>query len=205
MRTRLTILCFAALLIAACSRPSDVRRALTKQLETYPESALQDVYKTFYQDRFGPGHMITDTAAMRDYLLDELQAALWDSVPNPYYEPTGAQGRFVRVYLRGIQEGLITAEQLFDAFVRSAEPVAQPTTSWADEWASIVSELTAEELMWLDRDTTQADLNLAAEMNRAVHHSNAYRQAYHPRYRIVEKTIFEQELRPKLDAHLPVR
>ena len=205
MKTRLIIACVLGMLFTACSRPSDVRRALTKQLENYPESALQDVYKTFYQDRFGPAHMVLDTLAAHAYLLDELEAVSKDSVENPYYEPTGAKGQFVRVYLRGVREGLITEGQLFDAFVRSTGPVEQPEESWSNEWASIVGELTEVELMWLDRDTAQAGLQQAAGLNRAVHHSNAYRQAYHPHYRIVEKTIFEQELRPYLDAHLPVR
>ena len=205
MRTRLTILCFAALLIAACSRPSDVRRALTKQLETYPASTVQDVYKTFYQDRFGSEHMIRDTAAVRRYLSYELEVAASDSIPNPYYEPTGAEGRFVRVFLRGVNEGLITEEELLDAFLKSAKPTAQPEQTWAEQWAQILSSLDKTELEQLDPDSVLPELQTAAETERAVHHSNAYRQAYHPHYRIVEKTIFEQELRPRLDAHLPVR
>ena len=205
MRTRLTILCFAALLIAACSRPSDVRRALTKQLETYPASTVQDVYKTFYQDRFGSEHMIRDTAAVRRYLSYELEVAASDSIPNPYYEPTGAEGRFVRVFLRGVNEGLITEEELLDAFLKSAKPTAQPEQTWAEQWAQILSSLDKTELEQLDPDSVLPELQTAAETERAVHHSDAYRQAYHPHYRIVEKTIFEQELRPRLDAHLPVR
>lgn len=205
MRTRLTILCFAALLIAACSRPSDVRRALTKQLETYPASTVQDVYKTFYQDRFGSEHMIRDTAAVRRYLSYELEVAASDSIPNPYYEPTGAEGRFVRVFLRGVNEGLITEEELLDAFLKSAKPTAQPEQTWAEQWAQILSSLDKTELEQLDPDSVLPELQTAAETERAVHHSNSYRQAYHPHYRIVERSIFERELRPQLDAHLPVR
>ena len=205
MRTRLTILCFAALLIAACSRPSDVRRALTKQLETYPASTVQDVYKTFYQDRFGAEHMIRDTAAVRRYLSYELEVAASDSIPNPYYEPTGAEGRFVRVFLRGVNEGLITEEELLDAFLKSAKPTAQPEQTWAEQWAQILACLDKNQLEQLDPDSVLPELQTAAETERAVHHSNSYRQAYHPHYRIVERSIFERELRPQLDAHLPVR
>lgn len=205
MRTRLTTLCFAALLIAACSRPSDVRRALTKQLETYPESALQDVYKTFYQDRFGAGHMISDTAAVSNYLSYELEIAAADSVENPYYEFTGAEGRFVRVFLRGVNEGLITQEELLSAFLKSAKPTVQPQQSWAEQWAQIVASIDTNQLEQLDPDNILPELEIAAELCRAVHHSPSYRQAYHPHYRIVERSIFEQELQSRLDAHLPVR
>ena len=29
------------------------------QMDNYPESRLIDLYKNFFQDKFGPGHMIT--------------------------------------------------------------------------------------------------------------------------------------------------
>ena len=48
------------------------RMAIERQLAVYPESTLQDVYKAFYQEHFGPEHMITDTAAVRNYLDYEL-------------------------------------------------------------------------------------------------------------------------------------
>lgn len=174
-------------------------------METYPASTVQDVYKTFYQDRFGSEHMIRDTAAVRRYLSYELEVAATDSIPNPYYEPTGAEGRFVRVFLRGVNEGLITEEELLDAFLRSAKPTAQPEQTWAEQWAQILSSLDKNQLEQLDPDSVLPELQIAAETERAVHHSNSYRQAYHPHYRIVEKSIFERELRPRLDAHLPVR
>ena len=205
MKIRLIIACAIGVLFAACSRPSDLQRALTKQLETYPASTIQDVYKTFYQDRFGAEHMIRDTAAVRRYLSYELEVAATDSIANPYYEPTGAEGRFVRVFLRGVNEGLITEEELLDAFLKSAKPTAQPEQTWAEQWAQILSSLDKTELEQLDPDSVLPELQIAAETERAVHHSNSYRQAYHPHYRIVEKSIFERELRPRLDAHLPVR
>ena len=168
-------------------------------------TTVQDVYKTFYQDRFGSEHMIRDTAAVRRYLSYELEVAASDSIANPYYEPTGAEGRFVRVYLRGVNEGLISEEELLDAFLKSAKPTAQPKQTWAEQWAQILACLDKIQLEQLDPDSVLPELQIAAETERAVHHSNSYRQAYHPHYRIVEKSIFERELRPRLDAHLPVR
>lgn len=205
MKIRLIIACAIGVLFAVSSCSSDVQRALTKQLETYPASTVQDVYKTFYQDRFGSEHMIRDTAAVRRYLSYELEVAASDSIPNPYYEPTGAEGRFVRVFLRGVNEGLITEEELLNAFLRSAKPTAQPEQTWAEQWAQILACLDKNQLNQLDPDSVLPELQIAAETERAVHHSNSYRQAYHPHYRIVEKSIFERELRPRLDAHLPVR
>ena len=49
-----------------------IRASIERQMATYPQSTLQDIYKSFYQDRFGPGHMISDTASARNYLMREL-------------------------------------------------------------------------------------------------------------------------------------
>lgn len=107
-----------------------IRATIEHQLTAYPESTLQDVYKSFYQDRFGPGHMISDTASARSYLKRELSQM--GEVSAVYYEPTGNEGKFVRVYLSAVVDGLITAEQLLDAFVRSANMV-KAETDWEAE------------------------------------------------------------------------
>ena len=191
MRKLLFILLTATMLVG-CTKQNDTAQAIRRMVEQYPQTAMQDVYKSFYQDRFGAGHMISDTAAVREYLLYELTVAATDTIANPYCEPVGAQGRFVRVYLRCVNEGLLSAEQLLDAFIRSARPSDQPTPSWADEWTQI--EQTAHQCGLTCSEEDSRQLHQAAQTNRAVHHSDTYRNAYHPHYRIVERTIFENEI-----------
>lgn len=183
----------SVLALAGCTRPDAMEKAVCRMMECYPYAAMQDIYKSFYQDRFGAEHMISDTAAVQQYLLYELAVAAEDTVPNPYYEPAGAQGRCVRVYLRCVNEGLLSAGQLSDAFIRSAQPSEQPEQSWADEWAQIEQAAAAAGVSCSDEDRDL--LRLAAQTNRAVHHSDAYRNAYHPHYRIVRRDIFENELK----------
>lgn len=184
-----------ALLLAACASENNrLREAVERQTTIFPQSTMQDVYKSFYQDRFGPGHMIADTAAFGEYTRHELAVAATDTVPNPYAEPVGAQGRYVRVYLRCVNEGLLTAEQLTDAFMRSTEPAEHPKKSWADEWTEI--ERTARQAGLTVSAEDSLQLMHAAQDNRAVHHSEAYRNAYHPHYRIVRRDIFDNELEP---------
>ena len=137
--------------------------------------------------------MISDTAAVRAYLLYELGLAAADSVSNPYYETVGAQGRYVRVYLRCVNESLLTAEQLLDAFIRSAQPGKQPEQSWTDEWSHI--EQAAREAGVSCSEEENRLLQQAAQNNQAVHHSETYRNAYHPHYRIVRRDIFENEIK----------
>ena len=169
-----------------------VRSAIERQLATYPESTLQDIYKSFYQEHFGPGHIISDTASARRYLMKELSEM--GETQSPYFEPTGSQGDYVRVYLSAVTDSLITAEQLLDAFVRSANSRKEPTVSWMEKWEAIVSIIQANKMEVEDFETDLPLLTEAARNSQAVHHSRHYNEAYHPHYRIVERSIFEREL-----------
>ena len=169
-----------------------IREAIERQMATYPESTLQDIYKSFYQDRFGPGHMISDTASARSYLMREL-AEMSDTMV-VYYDPTGSEGRFVRVYLSAVADSLITTEQLLDAFIQSANEVQEPQTDWATEWEDIVGVIQKYDLDVNDFEALQPMLSEAAQNHQAVHHSQAYREAYHPHYRIVEREVLQKIL-----------
>ena len=173
-----------------------VRSAIERQLTTYPESTLQDIYKSFYQEHFGPGHIISDTASAQRYLMRELSEM--GETSSPYFEPTGSQGDYVRVYLSAVADSLITAEQLLDAFVRSANSRQEPTVSWMKKWQAIVSIIQANKMKLEGIETDLPLLTEAARNNQAVHHSRRYNVAYHPHYRIVERSIFESELKPTL-------
>ena len=170
-----------------------IRSAIEQQLATYPESTLQDIYKSFYQEHFGPGHIISDTASARRYLMKELSEM--NQTSSPYYEPTGSQGDYVRVYLSAIADSLITAEQLLDAFVESANSWQEPSVNWLEKWEAVVSIIQSNKMEIKDSWSDLPLLNQAARNNQAVHHSRRYNEAYHPHYRIVERSIFETELK----------
>ena len=173
-----------------------VRSAIKMQLVTYPESTLQDIYKSFYQEHFGSGHIISDTASARRYLMRELSEM--GKPQSPYFESTGSQGDYVRVYLSAVADSLITAEQLLDAFVRSANSRQEPAVSWMEKWETIISIIQANKIELEGFETDLPLLTEAAQNHQAVHHSRRYNEAYHPHYRIVERGIFEIELKPSL-------
>ena len=199
MKKSVYLLLALAWLTACRANENSIQGAIERQNEHFPQSTMQDIYKSFYQNRFGAEHMISDTAAVRAYLLYEINAAATDSVHNPYYDPVGADGRYVRVYLTCVNSGKLTADQLFDAFIRSAVPAEQPEQSWAEEWESIEQTARACHVPCTEEECLL--LRQAAQDNRAVHHSDTYRNAYHPHYRIVRRDIFEQELEPLIHQY----
>ena len=60
-------------ILAACQSVS-IREAIARQLALYPESRVQDIYKSFCQDNLGPEHLIPNPEAARNYLQSELAA-----------------------------------------------------------------------------------------------------------------------------------
>ena len=173
-----------------------VRSAIERQLVTYPESSLQDIYKSFYQEHFGPGHIISDTASARRYLMSELSEM--GETASLYFEPTGSQGDYVRVYLSAVADSLITVEQLLDALIRSDNSWQEPSVNWLEKWGAIVSVIQANKIEIEGFEADLPLLNEAARNNQAVHHSRRYNEAYHPHYRIVERSIYELELKTSL-------
>ena len=191
------------LILASCTAKQDgMTQALQRIKADYPLATLQDVYKSFYQDHFGPAHLIADTAAMRRYIDYELAEMAADSAQAvsaelPYYEPTGSHGRYVRVSLRCVTDSLISTDMLFDAFLESfACPPAQ--TSWADEWQQVLQTVESEKLEFANYEQDKQQLAAMCSQQQAVHHSEQYRKAYHPHYRIVRADIFQANIKPYL-------
>ena len=185
-----------AMCFVACTEDRESQQiveAVKTLVSQYPEATLQDVYKSFYQERFGPGHMIPNVENARNYLMSEMEQASENS--GAYYEPTGSEGKYIRVYLNAVADGKISAEQLLDAFVESANNVEPRSDKWADQWANIVKVIEEKQLPVAANDELKQLLKTYSEQDEAVHHSEAYNQAYRPHYRIVERDIFEQQLK----------
>lgn len=176
-----------------------VKHSVLELFRRYPEATLQDVYKSCFQDRFGMAHILTDRSRVEYYIVAELNEDdyLPDSV---YYESCGWQGNYVRVNLSAIKDGMITLDQLVDAFMVSApDTVPSVTQQWIDEWEAILSIVRdiKPELQNIETDA-EAIRQLLNRGENVMHHSRRYNECYHPHYRIIRRDIFEAHLLPKL-------
>ena len=173
-----------------------------QQLDAYPKSRLLDIYKSCFQDYMGAEHLVTDRQQVKQYLDQELTTAATDPQPWWYYEPCGPQGRYVRVALRAVTDGLVSNDVLLDAFVRSANASARSSVkSWSKQWHQMLDTIGLMEVRLLKLGTDHQFIDSVLSVgNYAISHSPDYREAYHPHYRIVERGIFERELKPLLEA-----
>ncbi|MFA5444767.1 MAG: hypothetical protein WC128_05935 [Bacteroidales bacterium] len=197
MKATVTILCITILFSCAQSTKDrlfeeKVTTALKQQMARYPQSTLRDIYKNFFQDKFGPGHLLSDTAAAGQYLCRELNSYNPDTLPflSPYVDSTGWELRFFRVDLRVIKEGKVSYRDFFEAFVRSAQ--AAPVISveeWTKEWTRIVAVLEKQPYSVIHQPDYKADKDSIIAMllrgEYVGHHSRIYVASYAPHYRLI--------------------
>ena len=201
--TRYILLAVAAMTIFACNKVNPthekIRQSVERQLELYPESTLRDLYKNFFQDRFGPGHIIADNSAADRYLRYELNTA--EGFEGLDYEPTGYEGCFYRVNLGVIADGRVPYDKYFDAFIRSVNGITPISIEeWSKEWHEIDSVIMTMGLQLEDFSADRAEIKALIEGGDYVmHHSQRFNDHYQPHYRIIERTIFENEILPLLN------
>ena len=111
---RILLLSFS-LMLSIFASAQDIQTFVQKQMETYPKSRLLDIYKSCFQDYMGAEHLVSDRQRVKAYLDEELQSTSLDSLMTWLYEPCGVDGRYVRVSIRAIKEGLIKEDMLLDA------------------------------------------------------------------------------------------
>ena len=183
----------------------EIRQAVERQMQAYPLSTLRDLYKNFFQDRFGPGHIIADTTSAGAYLREELATS--EKLSGPLFEPTGYEGNFYRVNLSLIREGIIPYARYFDVFVRSVNGIHSTSIEeWEKEWRLISSVISNMDLRLdgYEQDCAEID-RLLAQGKYVMHHSQRFINAYDPHYRIISRKLFEEELLPLINQHETTR
>ncbi len=195
------VLIIGCLFIYSCKKADIkdelIQNATLEEMRLHPEARLVDIYKFFFQGTFGPGHIISDKESALNYLQHELQNITdFDTV---LWQPVGYNKQYYRVSLSLVKEGTLSEEELFNAFIQSADSSTVPSIEeWIEEWNFVLNIIKAMNLKIIDY---QEDKRILDEMlkdgNILVRHSDIYRKVYHPHYRVVNKKQFN-----KLDLHL---
>jgi hypothetical protein len=160
----------------------------------YPMFDAADVYKLVHQGVFGPGHIVASPEAARRTIEDEVRRQKSEggmrSETVDAVEEIDPEGRFVRVNLRPLRGKPDLAGRLAVVLVESAASAAgepagmESRLRLATEWCRRALPGRAASLEEL--------AHMAAQQGwPPVHHSDAYRQAYRPAYRVVRLDRFE--------------
>ena len=158
----------------------ELRAILLAHAKRYPLMQPQDAVKLIYQNEFGGGHLILDEEACLNYLRREY-ADLEKDPSAQLYEEIG--NGIVRVNLAAVKPEAL--EQLGKAFIDSAAKHKGTLDSFLNK-LEVLHKLTTAGVFTFDVDALNAYLTeYKAAGYPPVSHSEQYRQAYKPSYRII--------------------
>ena len=158
------------------------RQRLLAHFARYPKLQPQDLFKYLYQSAFGCEHLVAAEKDAVTYLKREYQAMKGPTEDS--LEPL--DGSYCRVPLSLLHKGL-KPEPLGALFCRSAkkEPCGREQLL---EKLEVAMELVEEGKLPFSATDFATALDAWREQGYpAVHHSEAFREAYHPSYRVIAK------------------
>jgi len=166
---------------------------LEKQIELHPSMQLQDIIKLCYQAVFGPEHMLADVERARIYFMQEYEAT--QANPDlPLYEPVS--DTYCRVNLGAWKARFLEPEKLFQLFVTSATNTSSATEVDFNRCVKGVETIISNDLLPFSLSEWQ-EYYAAYKKNgmHPVHHSDAYRLAERPAYRLVRTVLLDSVIR----------
>ena len=161
---------------------NSTRNLLLQHYEKYPALQIQDFFKFLFQSAFGCEHLLSDSSAATDYIrkeADECLPHIGDVI-----EPL--DGEYCRVHLDCIKQGL-SAETFGKLFFLSAVPTANGKEI-LEEKLSVMTKLISEGLLPFSKEEADKEIKKWQNLNYpACHHSENFRNEYHPAYRLLKK------------------
>lgn len=165
---------------------------LKKQIELHPSMQMQDVLKMCYQAVFGVEHMLVDVDRAKQYFYQEYESTP-ASFSVPLYEPISEN--FCRINLAAWKARELEPEELFELFVASSSHNTPGTRFDLNNCAKSVEKIIAKGLLPFSLEEWKS--TYVAYKNNGmlpVHHSEAYRLAEQPAYRIVRKNLLNADI-----------
>lgn len=150
----------------------EFRKILERHLARYPLMTPQDLGKLAYQSEFGPEHLVSVTPDIAAYLRTEWEAA--EDMTNPV-EPIG--NGLCRYYLTPGRDIEKAAPLLAELFARAAKEHKGTVEGLQERLAQISGLKLPGWEEWL--------ADYAARGYPPQRHSQTYRDAYRPHYRVI--------------------
>ena len=157
---------------------------LAHQLELHPAARVEDVVKLCYQAAFGAEHLLSDLDAARKYFDAEYQRT--PASDEPLCE-TISEG-VCRVNLGAWKASGMPEDWLFGMFAASAKPVSGGEALFRELLAQATAVIEGGVAANVHPTTWEhfVEQYLAGGI-RAIHHSEDYRRAEKPAYRVVSR------------------
>lgn len=154
---------------------------LLEHCARYPALRPQDLLKALHQSVFGCGHFIKDESSAFDLLQQEQIA------PGPADEIDLLDGDYCRIPLGYLERSGLSAKTLFRLFVLSAEaPVSNSDV--LQEKLNVLLDLAAKQALPFSYEEVAHAVDIWRKDGFPLcRHSQEFRDAYHPTYRVIRK------------------
>lgn len=159
------------------------KELLLKQERLHPKMQIQDFFKLAYQSEFAGEHSIASPREALAWLEEELSALSPEGERGA--EPIG--GGLCRLHLRGLEGMGLSAATINGIFVASAREPRGSRAGLEARLALLPACCREGNLPFEPLEAEEAIRRWREAGYPAVHHSEAYRGAYHPAYRVVEE------------------
>lgn len=167
-------------------RSEKTRKLLIEHCQMYPLLQIQDIFKYLYQSSFGCEHMISSSDFVIDYIRKEWEE---NRGKDKMFIDT-LDGDYSRVHLNFLSHGL-SAETLGRIFVASAKSEINGKEDLEDKLRTAM-ELVQEGRLPFSAENFQKNVESWKRSGYPpVHHSDIFRNNYHPAYRVVANSFLE--------------
>ncbi|TET29898.1 MAG: hypothetical protein E3J69_12555 [Anaerolineales bacterium] len=174
----------ANLVVPNSSEEEAFRRILAHHFKRYPLMEVQDIYKLIHQASMGSEHAVQDLDITRAFLEREVNE-LADGPEEPIEDIISANGQISRINLRPYLASNASLENLFEAFVRTANEF-EGSTIKLKRYHSYAERLKDESSFAFSPSAIRTFFDRMEDQGfPAVHHSASYAAAYQPAYRVV--------------------
>jgi len=170
----------------------ELNQILQMEMDLHPQSRLIDLYKLVYQAVYGATHIRANFLEFTDYLDIELKSMRKDYYP--LIQDIGGMKGFLRISLTCLKslygaQRIAARDRLCGLIFASRTGGEINHKDWVSYWATIEGQVleqldhTEEELILLQYTLDNAFI---------PHHSDPFRTAYHPHYRIVHTSYMDE-------------
>ncbi len=156
------------------------KERLLGHYDAYPLLRVEDIFKFLHQSTLGCEHLVESAEAAAEYIRREAETVS----PDAPASIERLDGDFSRVSLASLREGL-SAETLARLFCLSSKKEGEGISALGER-LEVARELLSDGDLPLDLDELDEKLRGWRALGYpAVHHSEAFRKAYRPAYRVV--------------------
>lgn len=179
----MTLIGFIFLL--ACAPTALLDFAIPKW-KTDKNTRIEDAYKYLYQATRGGEHAVPSKDSAKNWLDNEWRNLGFAIKHEPTWEQLCPDGSIGRLNLRPFKETGGKADDVLFAFLQSAREYKTEPATFTDAWVGLGKRLKKQ---GFDKITHKEWKRLDSEMKKknypAIHHSDEYKKANRPAYRIL--------------------